>query len=531
MRLTATNIPDACHRPTGCVLAQTVQRDERRALASRGSSTHWAPTNRQCPSTDPDDPQITSETKYQDWTLDGLGNFGTFDDDGTAQDRTVNEANEIQSITGSGGWVAPVYDLAGNMTSGPQAGDETTRIHYVYDAWNRLVAVYEDDSGDPGDLIVAYEYDGGNRRIEKVLANETGVEYYYNQNWQLLESRSINGFDQTVGVDQYAWDLSYIDSPVVQFHDGNADGDCGPVTDLQDAIRHYTWDANHNVTSTITTAYGGTSTERYVYDAYGAATVYDADWTNPSPSSLASSPFLYCGYFFDAETANYLARHRYYNSSLATWISRDPTGYDGNDLNLYRYCDNRVTSTVDPHGTTFMDYVTKLSGGHIYKAVGGSAGGILQLATWITDDVKVQAGVETGVYFFPDTCEIGIFSIQMGIVKGLDPKGGPSKVAWEGGLQLGLGVAIEVAYFTGPGWASAGSFSGIFYTGQGGGGPIGVSGYKGVPDGNGAYWFGGTIGAGVGIPIQVGTVAWNYQLLGAVKVPYCPCLAMIYAMP
>jgi hypothetical protein len=55
---------------------------------------------------------------------------------------------------------------------------------YSYDAWNRLVAVYDDDSGDPGDLIAAYEYDSGNRRIEKVLANETGVEYYYNQNWQ-----------------------------------------------------------------------------------------------------------------------------------------------------------------------------------------------------------------------------------------------------------------------------------------------------------------------------------------------------------
>jgi hypothetical protein len=54
----------------------------------------------------------------QDWTLDGLGNFGTFNDDGASQDRTVNEANEIESI--SGGWITPVYDAAGNMISGPK---------------------------------------------------------------------------------------------------------------------------------------------------------------------------------------------------------------------------------------------------------------------------------------------------------------------------------------------------------------------------------------------------------------------------
>jgi hypothetical protein len=38
----------------------------------------------------------------QSWGLDGLGNFGTFDDDGTSQSRTANAVNEITNITG--GW-------------------------------------------------------------------------------------------------------------------------------------------------------------------------------------------------------------------------------------------------------------------------------------------------------------------------------------------------------------------------------------------------------------------------------------------
>jgi hypothetical protein len=59
----------------------------------------------------------------QDWTLDGLGNFSGFNDDGTSQNRTANAANEISSISGS--WIDPTYDAAGNMISGskPDAND------------------------------------------------------------------------------------------------------------------------------------------------------------------------------------------------------------------------------------------------------------------------------------------------------------------------------------------------------------------------------------------------------------------------
>ena len=173
----------------------------------------------------PDSPAISTPAKYQDWTLlDSQGNFGEFDDDGTVQTREVNAANETGEIKDDQGqpfWVTPEYDRAGNMISGPQPGDETTRVHYAYDAWNRLVGVYADDPENPGergDLIAAYSYDGLNRRIDKTLANNTGTEYYYNQGWQLLESRSLNISGQTVATDQYVWDQSYIDAPVVRLH-------------------------------------------------------------------------------------------------------------------------------------------------------------------------------------------------------------------------------------------------------------------------------------------------------------------------
>ena len=219
----------------------------------------------------------------QSWTLDGLGNFSEFDDDGDVQTRDVNAANEIEGITG--GWVSPEYDAAGNMIYAPKSGEETTGLHFVRDAWNRQVAVYEDDgdgvfeptSGDT--LLAKYEFDGANRRIEKTFADDTGVEYYYNQSWQLLEEVSVDDEGAPTAVNQYVWSPRYIDAPVARFHDANADGD---LLDAADNIRHYTGDANYNVTATIDAATGDV-VERYVYSAYGEATVYNSTWTTISP--------------------------------------------------------------------------------------------------------------------------------------------------------------------------------------------------------------------------------------------------------
>ena len=52
------------------------------------------------------------------------------------------------------------------MISGPESGAETTRVHFVYDAWNRLVAVQADDgNGNAGVTLAEYKFDGLNRRI------------------------------------------------------------------------------------------------------------------------------------------------------------------------------------------------------------------------------------------------------------------------------------------------------------------------------------------------------------------------------
>jgi len=234
------------------------------------------------------------------------------------------------------------------MISGPTPGDETARVHYQFDAWNRLVAVYADDSqnpGQPGDLVAQYEYDGTNRRVEKQVTQAGGgprhVHYFYNHDWQLLEERFVDDQGQAVTINQYIWSQRYIDAPVVCLHDGNADGD---LTDAEDSVHYYTGDANYNVTATIDAATGNVL-ERYVYTAYGTATAYDVDWTNPTAPTTSGA--LYCGYWLDSETGLYQVRNRYYDASLSVFISRDSTM---DDVNAYRYARNSPSDSSDPSG-------------------------------------------------------------------------------------------------------------------------------------------------------------------------------------
>ena len=86
------------------------------------------------------------------------------------------------------------------MKFGPKTGDETTGLHYVYDAWNRMVAVYEDDGDgvyEPGTddtQVASYEYDAANRRIEKTVAADGRHEHYFYNNQCADARRAVCGW-------------------------------------------------------------------------------------------------------------------------------------------------------------------------------------------------------------------------------------------------------------------------------------------------------------------------------------------------
>ena len=286
-----------------------------------------------------------------EWDLGALGNWAGYREDagdGTPtwdlnQTRITNAANEITSV--SGGWITPEYDDAGNMISGPKPGDETTRLHFAYDGWNRLTAVHADDAqnpGQPGAILVAYEYDGQGRRIERTVG-ETTEDSYYNESWQVLEVRSDG-----VVAEQYLWDQMYVDTPVLRWqYDG---------TNVE--TLYYTTDAQHNVTALVSAA--GTVVERYSYSPYGKPEIHSEDWTpDADGQSNVSNTILFASYGFDAATGLYHTDHREYHYSLAIFTAKDPAEVG---LNHYEYCFSNPIRYTDPTGLCPPDMVPVLGG-------------------------------------------------------------------------------------------------------------------------------------------------------------------------
>lgn len=71
-----------------------------------------------------------------------------------------------------------------------------------------------------------------------------------------------------------------------------------------------------------------------------------------NPIETTSNPTLYgyTGRQLDVETGHYYYRNRYYDPQSGRFLSKDPKGIDGGDVNLYRYVQNSPLLLTDPYG-------------------------------------------------------------------------------------------------------------------------------------------------------------------------------------
>ncbi len=60
--------------------------------------------------------------------------------------------------------------------------------------------------------------------------------------------------------------------------------------------------------------------------------------------------FRYTGKMFDDVTGLQWNVNRWYDASVGRWISEDPIGFRGRDVNLCRYVHNTITFATDPNG-------------------------------------------------------------------------------------------------------------------------------------------------------------------------------------
>jgi RHS repeat-associated protein len=86
-----------------------------------------------------------------------------------------------------------------------------------------------------------------------------------------------------------------------------------------------------------------TPTDKYAYNAYGE-TIYHTGTTENHARFVGGE-----GYFDDLNGLRLLG-HRYYDPQLKRFLTQDPIGLAGGDLNFYAYCGNNPLTRIDPDG-------------------------------------------------------------------------------------------------------------------------------------------------------------------------------------
>ena len=276
------------------------------------------------------------------------------------------------------------YDNNGNLT-------DDGLFKYVYDAWNRLVEVTR--RVDDETTVAEYEYDGDDRRVEKVVTNcgvedtpndggNTTVEYYYGgvaanvssaAGWNVFETR--NGSSQTTF--QYVWGTQYIDELVMIDKNGDPSesNDCDPDDQSGESTadeRYFVHqDRNWNVVALTDYDPSGSDegnvVERYHYTPYGQFFVLKGDAGNGAmgnvlPTSTVGNVFCFQGLCHDHETDTDQQRHRQRRADR--FLRPDPVCTEATDLarcaqrratregtNLYAYVRGTPLVSCDPQGT------------------------------------------------------------------------------------------------------------------------------------------------------------------------------------
>ncbi|MCL2024885.1 MAG: DNRLRE domain-containing protein [Coriobacteriia bacterium] len=224
------------------------------------------------------------------------------------------------------------YDELGRRTSA-EALDEVTTYE-----WNgsRLTGVVDNERE------TAYIYDGGGQRLRKTIEQE-GVETTTSYVYDGLRLLALEAFsaDSTQTLTYLYADSTTPIGALYQSYDVSEDTFFEIVSDRRGDVREL------RDTS-------GSAFARYDYDAYGNIRTEEVMGTTLIAEELAQviadlQPLRYAGYVWDAEAGLYYCSQRYYDPTIAAFISKDPIKADG-ELSAYAYCVSEPINNVDPDG-------------------------------------------------------------------------------------------------------------------------------------------------------------------------------------
>lgn len=250
------------------------------------------------------------------YTPDGMSNRATMTDLAGPHAYTYDNTYQLTQATHPN---MPLehfsYDQVGNrLTSEGQAPSVGRDTEYVHDFENRLIEV------NYFGMAVQYNYDPFGRRIEKNLNNGATITRYV--------------YDGPNTVTQYdgAWNVTAKYTHTLDIDD--------PLTVQQGANTYYYHrDGLGSVVNLTDSA--GSNIKSYTYKTFGE--IY-------SESGTLVQPFTFTGREYDPESGLYYYRARHYDPRAGKFLTKDPIGFAGGDVNLYRYVRNNPVNLIDPSG-------------------------------------------------------------------------------------------------------------------------------------------------------------------------------------
>jgi RHS repeat-associated protein len=273
------------------------------------------------------------------------------------------------------------YDVNGNRTN---ATVNSITYNATYDDQDRLL-VFDDNEYrytaagrletliEPGGLITEFDYDIVGNLQGVLLPDATEVTHALDGSDRRIQ-RSVDGtitnrflYDSIFPVAE----LDELGNVVSQFiyAGGNV-----PAYMIRGGVNFRIISDNVGSVRLVVNAETGGITQRIDYDAFGGV-IGD---TNPG-----FQPFGFAGGIYDPKTGLVLFGSRDYDSKTGRWTAKDPTGFNGDDSNLFRYANNNPVNLADPAGTGFWSKALGL--------VGGISDGLHQL---ISPGHMIQSAVE-----------------------------------------------------------------------------------------------------------------------------------------
>jgi RHS repeat-associated protein len=230
------------------------------------------------------------------------------------------------------GATALTYDAEGQLAT--KGGDT-----YIFDDTHRVMSI-------AGSVGYQYKYDGSGNRLE-AIRNGVITRYIYDAGGNLLAEA-----DGTNTIQKY-----YI----------YGNGLLATVTSGGSYYCYHFDGTGHTVALTDASA---NVVNKYAYTPFGAIA---------NQQEAISQPFKYVGQYgvmTEPNGFNYM-RARYYDPAVGRFISEDPTGFGGGDVNLMAYVGNQPINGIDPQGLWTISAGVNLSG--YFGAIGGGGGTAINL--------------------------------------------------------------------------------------------------------------------------------------------------------